>query len=246
MPEKNDVKTENERAERAARDRREKESFLYDSTAHILALTARICSHPVTTSDDEWSVALMAVNEAIDSYDPERGDFWGYAAIVIKSRLLNLFRKEKRESVEIPVSWQVFEGEVEEDDPELSMKLKVRESTVTDDDISKILTDEIDALTKELEAYGISFFDLTRCSPRAAKTKRGCAEVIASIFLPPPLVGYLKKKKILPSAEIRKRSGYGVKFLDKFRKYLIATVLILDGDYPQIAEFVEYMKPGQS
>ena len=79
-------------------------------------------------------------------------------------------------------------------------------------------------------------------APRAEKTRRGCAEVIASIFLPPPLVEYLKKKKILPASEIQKRSGQSIKFLDKFRKYLIASTVILDGDYPQIAEYVEFLK----
>ncbi len=243
MPEKSDVKTENERAIKAAKDRGEKESFLAESSDHILALAAKISGHRITRSDDEWSVALMAVSEAIDSYDSERGDFWGYAAIVIKSRLLNLYRKEQRISPEVPVSPQVFDGEIEEDDPEFSMKLKVRDGLITDDgDVASSLTDEINALTKELEVYGISFFDLTKCSPRAEKTRRGCAEVIASIFLPPPLVEYLKKKKILPASEIQKRSGQSIKFLDKFRKYLIAATVILDGDYPQIAEYVEFLK----
>ncbi|MCR5651406.1 MAG: hypothetical protein K6F86_09530 [Lachnospiraceae bacterium] len=241
---KNDSKTDNERAVKAASDPLEKERFLSDAGMHILALTARICSHPVTRSDDEWSAALLAVSDAIDTYDPEKGDFWGYAAKVIKNRLINMYRKEQRSSREIPVSPQVFDGEITEDDPEISVKLKVMESLTADNpDPSGSLADEILTLTKELESYGITFFDLTKCSPRAEKTKRGCAEVIASIFLPPPLVEYLKKKKILPSAELQKRSGQSVKFLDKFRKYLITTTLILDGDYPQIAEYVQCMKP---
>jgi len=239
-----DVKKENERALKSACFPAEKESFLADSSRHILALTAKILGHPVTKSDDEWSIALMAVSEAVDSYDPERGDFWSYAAIVIKSRLLNMYRKERRSSVEIPVSPDIFEGEIGEDDPDLSMKLKVREELTLDENSGPdSLIDEINALTGELEAYGISFFDLTKCSPRASKTRRGCAEVIASVFLPPPLVEYLRKKKVLPSSELQKRSGQSIKFLDKFRKYLIATTLILDGDYPQIAEYVEDMRP---
>ncbi len=239
-----DAKTDNERAVKAASNPVEKERFLDDAGTHILALTAKICSHPVTRSDDEWSAGLLAVSDAIDSYDPEKGDFWGYAAIIIKNRLINMYRKEQNSSREIPVSPQVFDGEITEDDPEISMKLKVMESLTTDDtDPSGSLADEILALTKELEEYGISFFDLTKCSPRAEKTRKGCAEVIASIFLPPPLVEYLKKKKILPSSELQKRSGQNIKFLDKFRKYLIAATLILDGDYPQISEYVECMKP---
>ncbi len=244
MPKKTDRKADNRKALRAAADAGERELFLKENSSHILALTARICKHPVTMSDDEWSAALMAVSDALDSYDAEKGDFWGYAAVIIRNRLINLYRKEKGALLEIPVSPQVFDGEIEEDDPELSLKLQVRENTTAADPTSSIsLAEEITALTEELEEYGISFFDLTKCSPKAEKTRRGCAQVIASIFLPPPLVEYLKKKKILPSSEIQKRSGHSIKFLDKFRKYLIASVVILDGDYPQISEYVECMSP---
>ena len=240
-------KNENEKAVKAARDASYREVFLAESSDHILRLSAKLLGRPVTKSDDEWSIALMATSEALDHYDEKKGDFWSYAAVVIKSRLLNLYRSNRRTKGEIAVSPNVFEGEVEEDDPELSMKLKLQDRMAVEDPAgSGSLKEEILALTKELEEYHISFFELTECSPRSQKTKKGCAEVIASFFLPPPLVEFLKEKGCLPSKELRERSGQTMKFLDKFRKYLITSVLILDGDYPGLKEYVACMAPGKN
>lgn len=237
-------KNENEKAVKAAGDASYREAFLAESSDHILRLAGKLLGRSVTKSDDEWSIALMAVSEALDHYDEEKGEFWSYAAIVMKSRLLNLYRSSRRSEGEISVSPNVFEGEVEEDDPELSMKLQVQDKLVmAGPSEGNALRDEILALTEELEEFHISFFDLTECSPRSQKTKKGCAEVIASVFLPPPLVELLREKGYLPSKELRERSGQTIKFLDKFRKYLITSVLILDGDYPGLKEYVACMAP---
>ena len=238
---------DDQKAVEAAGNASVKEAFLSENSEHILRLAAKLSGHLITKSDDEWSVALIAAAEAIDKYDPEKGDFWGFASVVIKSRLLNLYQSNKRTEGEIAVSPEAFEGEVEEDDPELSFKLKLQDKMAVSDNVSgeSALKDEILALEEELQAYHISFFDLTESSPKSAKTKKGCMEVIASFFLPPPLMEYLKKKGALPAKELKERSGQTVKFLDKFRKYLIASVLIIDGDYPGLADYIPYKKSAQ-
>ena len=241
-----DLKNENKKAVKAAGDASYREAFLAESSEHILRLAAKISGRILTKSDDEWSIALMATSEALDHYDEEKGDFWSYAAVVIKSRLFNLYRSNKRSEGEISVSPSVFEGEVEEDDPELSMKLELQDRMVSEDTAeNSSLKEEILALTEELEEFHISFFDLAECSPRSQKTKQGCAEVIASFFLPPPLVELMRERGVLPAKELKERSGQTVKFLDKFRKYLITSALILDGDYPGLSEYVACMKPGK-
>ncbi len=241
-----DSKKDNLKAVQAAKDSSLREQFLSDNSNHILRLAAKLLGRPITKSDDEWSIALMAASEALDHYDLEKGEFWSYAAIVIKSRLLNLYRSNKRMEKEIIVSPNAFEGEVEEDDPELSLKLQLQDRMTVDgfSDQSS-LKDEIEALEEELNQFNISFFDLTECSPRSQKTKRGCAEVIASFFLPPPIVRLLRESGRLPAKELQERSGKPFKFLDKFRKYVIASILILDGDYPGLAEYISCVDPGK-
>ena len=74
------------RAVKAKSDLDERNRFLQDNEQHILRLTGKITHSSVTKSDDEWAIALSAVNEAIDRFDPDKGGFWTLAATVIKIR----------------------------------------------------------------------------------------------------------------------------------------------------------------
>ena len=100
--------------------------------------------HYVTKSDDEWSISLMAFNQAIGTFTPERGNFASYAALIIRSRLTDYYRSNRKYSEEFNVSPDSFDGDVEEDDPEASFKLSVaKAASVSPENRAK---DEIDAL----------------------------------------------------------------------------------------------------
>ena len=57
----------------------------------------RLC----TDQNDEYSIAMMAFYEAIMGYERGRGTFLGYAALLIKSRLIDYARKEARHQGQI-------------------------------------------------------------------------------------------------------------------------------------------------
>ncbi len=237
-----DKQVDNQKAALAAKDPEYREKFLAESEDHILRLASKILKKGVTKSDDEWSVAFIAANEALEKYDEEKGDFWGFAAFVIKSRLLDLYRKEGKRAPEISVSPDAFSGELEEDDAQADLKLKIRDEIgQTSEEIDNSLRDEINALKEELDIFGISFFDISN-SPRTSSTRKTCAQVIKAIFLPPPLVELIRKTKLFPAKEVMQRQKVSRKFIDKYRKYLITSTLILDGDYPGLSEYVSFLK----
>ena len=234
-------KIENTRALAAKQSRDAKEDFLRAEQMHILRLTAKITRRPISMSDEEWSVALRAVSGALDSYDESKGDFWSYAALVISSRLKDMYRSDARHSAEMTVRPEAFEGDVEEDAPDFSLQLEVQQHIGVSMDTS--LREEIEALQGELSGFGISFFDLVECSPKAEKTRLSCAALVRAFFAPPPpLVEKLRKSGILPAKELLGRSRVSRKILDRYRKYLITSALILDGDYPGLADYLSYIK----
>ncbi|MBP7348788.1 MAG: hypothetical protein KA965_08915, partial [Butyrivibrio sp.] len=47
----------------------------------------------------------------------------------------------------------------------------------------------------------------------------------------------------LPVNEILVRAKVSRKMIDRHRKYLIATAMILDGDYPGLSEYLTFLKP---
>ena len=234
-------KVGNQAAIEAGLDPVKREEFLRNSENYILRITSRLANRPITVSDEEWSIALRAVSGALDSYDDSKGDFWPYAALIIKSRLTDWYRSNARLKAEISVRPEAFDGDVDEDDPDFNFQVEVREHIgVTTENTLK---DEIEALQEELEDYGISFFDLAECSPRAEKTRTGCASLIASLFAPPPpLIPKMKKSRSLPIREMLSRVKISRKIVDRYRKYLITSALILDGDYPGLADYLGYVR----
>ncbi len=228
-----------ERVVQAKNDPSIKNSFLTEEQDHIHRLTSRILGRSITKSDDEWSIALIAVSESIDSYEPEKGSFWSYAAVVIKSRLTDAFRKQRRAGNEISVSPDTFSGEVNEENESLNIQLEVTDKIAVDSlGINNGLKLELDALNEELAAFDITLKDLYEFSPRSYKTKLACSMILNAIFLPPPIIKLIRNTRKLPVKEIQSRVNISGKLLDRHRKYLIAVSIIIDGDYPLIAEYV--------
>ena len=83
---------------RAAReDMGAADAFIRTYMPFIKAETAKFLRRPpVEGHDDELSIAMIAFHEAIQSYSQVRGAFFKYAAMLIKSRLIDYHRKEKK------------------------------------------------------------------------------------------------------------------------------------------------------
>ena len=66
----------------------------------IKAETAKYLKRPpVEGHDDELSIAMIAFHEAIGGYSRVRGAFLKYAAMLIRSRLIDYSRRERRLSL---------------------------------------------------------------------------------------------------------------------------------------------------
>ncbi len=225
----------------AASDKDLKERFLADNQIRVLKISAKILHKKITTSDDEWAEAMLALSFAIDCYDISKGNFWSYAGVVIRNRLFDMYRKCTYLSNEMSVSPDAFDGNVKEAEPEYSLQNEIQNKTGVI--VDHVIKDEIDALGKELSSFGFSFFDLAQCSPKTKSTKAGCFEAVRAIFLPPPLVRMIMNMKKLPVTAIKNRVKVSGKLLDRHRRYIIASTLILSGDYPRLSQYMEYLKP---
>ncbi|MFH5836797.1 sigma factor [Proteiniclasticum sp. C24MP] len=188
----------------------------------ILKTSSKIARRYVTKNDDEWSVAIGAFSQAVQKYDYNQGSFLFFAERIIRQRMVDHYRANGRFSVEIPVDFIEEEAIVEENDQTLKL--------------------EIEAVTEVLEAYGFSFMDLLDCSPKAKKTRSACAAAVNYLMNQPILLREMRASKQLPLKEIVKNTGVPRKILERHRKYLIAAVEILYGEYPFLSEYLKYLK----
>lgn len=223
----------------AALDERALERLIEENEGLILDCARKVLNRYITKSDDEWSVALGALVQAVRSYDCGKGAFFSFAQTVIRRRLIDYLREQKRWGREVSVDPALFSADSEREE-DLAVKIEVGKKISERPDMSLKL--EIEAAEKDFSEYGFTFFDLASCSPKAEKTKSACAKAVACIIKNPILLNELKENKQLPIKAIEKCAGVPRKILDRHRKYIIAATMILSGEYPCLAEHMRYIR----
>lgn len=234
----------NQRAEAARYDDRLRENFIRDSEQTILKIASKVSGKYITRSDDEWSVALLAFNKAIDTYSKDRGDFSGYAAVLIKRSLIDHFRSEKKFDREIPVSHEMLTGEGDYETNSEVLTAVSKESADEQDRLERgrNLKTEIIEVNEILKGYGFTFRDLKENSPKAGKTKTECAKAIAYILDNEDCLSSVIEYQRLPIKEISEGAKVKNKLLDRYRRYIIMAVVILNGEYPLLADYLKYVR----
>lgn len=206
----------------------------------ILKCASSVARSYVSKNDDEWSIALAAFIEAVKNYSIDKGSFLNFAELVIRRRTIDFIRSKSRYAPEISINPALFETESDEDEDDLSIKIAVAEKvSVTIDNSLKL---EIELANDVFSAYGFTFFDLAECSPKAKKTKQSCAKAVVYMLKNPILVSNMKVMKLLPLKIIEKNVKIPRKVLERHRKYIIAAIEIISGDYPYLAEYMRFIR----
>lgn len=224
-----------------------RQRFIAESQDLILRLAYKACGTYVTTSDDNYSIALIAYNEAIDSYDESKGNFTSFAYLVIKRRLTDEYRRQKGE---LPVSPASFEGQTSKDELEsLDNSVAIKMNDLSSEkhyeiDRQESLKEEILAASELISYYGFSFYDLADYSPKSKATKAACKDAVICILRPGDLYDKMKESKLLPIKEIEDKAGIKRKTLERHRKYIMAVAELLHGDFPHLSDYLSDIKKG--
>jgi RNA polymerase sigma factor len=226
----------------AARGEIELDDFIRQFEPFILKTASKSAGKFVAKTDDEWAVSLTAFSEAVSEYSPEKGAFLAFAKLVIKRRCVDYLRVQKRTEPEFPVDPGLFgDGEAEETTANVKSDIAERIASSAGEE-QKDLRYEIESVNERFGAYGFSFFDLTDSSPKSYKTKAACAKAVAFILKNPIILEQLKTSKLLPIKIIQNNTNIPRKLLENHRKYIIAAVEILAGDYPYLAEYMRFIR----
>lgn len=183
--------------------------------------------------DDELSIALLAFVEAINCYERKKGNFLTFSENVIKRRLIDYFRKEKRHTKVVPLTAYYADSEEE---MELDTRQALEKYSVGQESEARRL--ELEELKDELFIWGISFEDLIDESPKHDKTRKMCSQILGFLLEKPDLINTIKHKKTLTIAEIEKGLKVPRKKVERMRKYILATVIIATGDYRYVREYI--------
>ncbi len=181
---------------------------------------------PMEGHDDELSIAMIAFHEAVRGYSRSRGAFLKYAAMIIKSRLIDYRRKEQRHGNVISLDAPAGEDDTPlsdtiADETDRNEAYVVREATRA----------EIEELTRQMQEFGVSLSDVADNCPKQQRTLEACRKALWYAKEHPELLDELLKTRRLPIARLSEGSGTERKTLERHRKYMVALLLIYTNGY---------------
>lgn len=231
----------NERVMSIKFNKDEKNAFIDEYKPFIAAAVEKATGKYVSYGhDEELSIGLMAFDEAIVNYDRMKGSFLSFARNIIRKRLIDYYRKEKKHQVLTYIS--EYSNEEAEGEEVFEYVIAAEESLnkYCREEINQLRRQEIMELKEELFAWGLKFSDVAKSSPKHTSTKSSYLTIVKYIIERPELITKIKTKKYLPIAEIEEGTKLPRKTIERSRNYVVAAMIILTGDYYCIREFIDW------
>ncbi|CAH2215292.1 RNA polymerase sigma-I factor [Tepidibacter aestuarii] len=216
-------------------DKQEREKIIEEYIPFIMKTVSTVTNKYIESENsEEYSVGLEAFNEAINKYDSKSGNFISFAKIVISSRTKDYLRKTKKESKVISINQ--FPKEEQEN---------IYNNLNTEDFVDKvILKEEIKTFEKKLNGFDITFNDLLNEAPKHKDTRINAISIARYIFENDSIKTELMTKKRIPNSKIINELNVTQKILKRSRKFIIAAVLILEGDSDLLKSYITLDKEG--
>lgn len=212
----------------AREDESSRNKFLEEHKAFARKVACAHCRRLLEWGrDEELSIAMMALNSAIDDFRPDKGaKFTTFASVVIKRRLIDYQRSRQRHSEREVVVEDIFPSAAQVSWVEEYLRLE--------------RAAELEEYSALLEQYGINFADLARESPRQQGVRDRFFRVAKLVASRPELMAKILSQGRLPLEQIARLTGESQKSLGKRRHYLIALLLVAarEQDFPFIASYL--------
>ena len=220
-----------------AGDKQAREDFLQEYKPFVAKTAMNLCKRPLEWGQkDELSIALIAFNSAIDSYDATKQvPFLPYAKVVIQNRLKDFFRKESRLSLEVPLETENSEGKTVSPAEVQAAWDDYRDRTIEDE-----RQDELAEFEELLNTYGINFEALVEVSPKHKDSRETLLHISGFINSHQDFLNHLLTKKQLPVNDLVLAAGVNRKTIERGRKFIIASVLVMHfaNQFPYISSYI--------
>nr|WP_010248063.1 RNA polymerase sigma-I factor [Acetivibrio cellulolyticus] len=210
--------------------------FISSYIPFILKVTSKTMGKFIDVQNsDEYSIAMSAFNESIDSYNFSKNyNFFLFSEQVIKRRLIDFSRKNSRQR-EFPFSYF-------EENYDFNEEPYLNSSNFSMEDIES--RESITDFVNKLREFDITLMDLTQNIPKHKDSRRLCIRIAKILVEDERLFEKLKKNKNIPRNELRKQIGVHNKTIGNNRKYIIALCLIMRGDLQLSQKYLQYTDEG--
>ncbi|MEK3805241.1 MULTISPECIES: RNA polymerase sigma factor SigI [unclassified Metabacillus] len=213
------------------------QNTLIDQYKPFVAKTvSSVCKRYIDEKDDEFSIGLIAFNEAIEKYSTEKGSsLLAFAELIIKRKVIDYIRKEARNAQTVNIDLQEHEeGEASQSKIEAELSVEEHQKLIEQEQ----RREEIVYFHKVLQEFGLSFSELMENSPKHMDARQNAIKVAQVLIEHDELRRILFAKKQLPVKQLESLVSVSRKTIERNRKYIIAMTIILSGDYVYLKDYI--------
>ena len=225
----------------AKEDISEADALVRQYLPFIKAETAKFLKRPpMEGQDEELGIAMFAFHETVMSYQRSKGAFLPLASTVIRNRLIDHYRKEKRHKGLLSLNQKIGD---EENSPTLLEQMDSGCDNIASLQARHATREEIEDFAKQLSHYGLKLTDIADNCPKQSRTLDACQQVLKYARQNPVLLEQLISTGKLPITALAKGSGVEPKTLERHRKYLFALLLAFTNGFEIIRGHLCRMSP---
>ncbi|MDC3413601.1 RNA polymerase sigma factor SigI [Aquibacillus sp. 3ASR75-11] len=203
----------------------------------IAKSVSQVCKRYIDpNTDDEFSVGLIAFNEAMFSYSNDKGStFLSFASLVVKRKVIDYIRKEQTNPAQASLD-EVYDEDNMTVNP---LEVKAAKELYQVQSESWHRSEEIKDLEQKLKEYKLSFEELTKISPKHQDARESAIRTAKILYEDESMRDFVYKKKKIPIKALIEKVSVSKKTLERNRKYILAIFVILGGEYIYLKDYLK-------
>ncbi|WP_226668409.1 RNA polymerase sigma factor SigI [Metabacillus litoralis] len=203
----------------------------------VAKAVSSVCKRYISENDDEFSIGLIAFNDAIEKYSTDKGSsLLAFAELVIKRKVIDYIRKEARQPYTVHL-------ELNENEENEFSQSKVESDLSIDEYTKKVeqehRKEEIGYFQFRLQEFKLTFSEIVEQSPKHYDARQNALMVATKLIEDEDLKEFLFNKKQLPVKQLEKKVDVSRKTIERNRKYIIAMAIILSGEFVYLKDYIK-------
>ncbi|MCX7749876.1 MAG: hypothetical protein N2645_23755 [Clostridia bacterium] len=211
----------------------ERNRFIADYKPFVIRVLVNLLGYKTNIQGtDEFSIALMAFNEAIECYDEDKGNFFSFASMVIKRRVYNYITSTSKH-----IQSAVFLSDLE---LENCSDINNKHHALYSEDLFNFIEiqEQLSRFEEALHQYGSSLDILALESPKHEDSRIQLIETAKMLLENPKLFKTFLDKKRLPISKLSKFVHCDRKTISRNKHFITAVVLILSGEFDYLKNYI--------
>jgi len=205
-----------------AGDKALREVVINDYFPFVIQILSDVLNTYIEIENNPYlSFGLEAFNKAIDKYDSTKGSFLTFAKYVIKNKVYDELRKEKK----------LKEEATHEDNNILAVEENVF--------INYENANEINYFKEILLIFNLTIEDLIKESPKHKTVRKEGIRAGTIMSNEPIMMKYLYEKKQILRKQLAEKTGLSIKKIRYNRSFIIAVAIALDKEFSFICDYIK-------